>query len=505
MKLISLNLIYDYPVRWTKFKVLRDFVQNFYDAVKWHEWKERFSYTISDEMLQLKARDVGFNYDWLLHIGASTKREDSGVFAGYFGEGFKIASLCAVRDYNWNVEISSRDWTLNVVATDLIVDGRNLKSLAYNVRQNRKKRMNTILSVFPFRDISLFHSVLLSFYYPENSLFGKKIWESSDSAIFYRSKQQKPSEYPNTCNDRGDGIIFANYQALGSFQFPLIFCLHDYRSNDRERNSFYLMDVIKIIQRVSSRLSPEAAAAVLHALKRRWYDQPRKKYDFESWHGIISTLIKNIASSAEQTVAWRKANPNLLVAPQVKRSDIFKYNNRRQALDWLKLSGKVFRLVQEAFVKLGYSTLEDVCKENDGFSITCEPNVFEKKRIAIIEELVQNLILELFTKIEMPPCKIIKSERASWKGMTTCILLNGSLHHFYGIPVRYRLPYIALKKSLLHSDTFGEALSAYFHELAHMFGGHRSASFSRALSKLMEITLSNAGMIAEWQKKYVNG
>ena len=69
--------------------------------------------------------------------------------------------------------------------------------------------------------------------------------------------------------------------------------------------------------------------------------------------------------------------------------------------------------------------------------------------------------------------------------------------------VRYRLPYIALEKSLLHTDAFGEALSTYFHELAHMFGGHRSVSFSHALSKLMEITLSNAGLIAEWEKNIV--
>ncbi|MEA1967806.1 MAG: hypothetical protein U9N77_06270 [Thermodesulfobacteriota bacterium] len=124
----------------------------------------------------------------------------------------------------------------------------------------------------------------------------------------------------------------------------MVFCLH-YQHDDRERGSFYRMDVIKIIQMVSSRLSPDASTVVLHALKRRWYEQPKRKYDFESWHGIIKTL-------------------------------------------------------------------------------TCEPNVSEKKRIAIIEQLVQNLIPALFTKIEMPPCKIIKNERASWQGMTTCIPLR---------------------------------------------------------------------------------
>ena len=29
VELISINLIYDYPVHWGKFKTLRDFVQNF--------------------------------------------------------------------------------------------------------------------------------------------------------------------------------------------------------------------------------------------------------------------------------------------------------------------------------------------------------------------------------------------------------------------------------------------------------------------------------------------
>jgi hypothetical protein len=92
-ELISINLIYDYPVHWSQFKTLRDFIQNFYDAVHWSEWDKRFSYTLTNGILTLKAQDVGFSYDWLLHIGASTKREEIGTYAGHFGEGFKIAAL----------------------------------------------------------------------------------------------------------------------------------------------------------------------------------------------------------------------------------------------------------------------------------------------------------------------------------------------------------------------------------------------------------------------------
>lgn len=42
---IPLNLVVDYPVRWSRYKVLRDLLQNFYDAVGHQAWQQRFSYT----------------------------------------------------------------------------------------------------------------------------------------------------------------------------------------------------------------------------------------------------------------------------------------------------------------------------------------------------------------------------------------------------------------------------------------------------------------------------
>jgi len=501
-ELIPLNLIYDYPVQWSKFKVLRDLIQNFYDAVQYRQWSHRFSYKIDGGKLFLIASDVGFSYDWLVHIGASTKRENSGDYAGYFGEGFKIASLCAIRDHGWNVEMLSRDWELMVVTTKLKVDDRYLKSLAYNVWRNVNKSRDTVLCLYPFDDEALLNSVLLSFYYPSNPLFGEKIWESSEAAVYFRSKKPKPIGYPSTYDDAGPGIVFAGYQALGSFQYPLVFCLHGFRYNDRERNSFFRMDVVKVIQQTVAKLPPAASASVLQALKSRWYDRPRKKYDFDSWHPIIRALVRNIAASSKEKREWQDQHPRLLVARQVKRTDVPQYNRRRQALDWLRTSGKDYRLVQEAFQALGYTTLEDACEQDDGFSVARKPTALESRRIQMLEELVSLLLPELLDRIELPPCKIIKSERAAWQGMTTCIPIKGEPPRFRGLSLRYRLPYVALKEVLLHSDHFGNAVSTYLHELAHMFGGDSSASFSRALSELMEITLSNSRLIAQWQDQW---
>jgi hypothetical protein len=180
-KIVPLNLVLDYPVAWSRYKVLRDLVQNFYDAVGCRAWQERFSHSLEDGVLYLRARNVGFSYDWLVPIGASTKRERPGEFAGFFGEGFKIASLCAVRDHNWEIEMASRDWELQVVVSDMTIDGRKVPSLA-------------------------------SFFYPENPLLGEEIWNAA------RLSPQRPRTELLLPNGRGEGDRASEPAGSGSLR-----------------------------------------------------------------------------------------------------------------------------------------------------------------------------------------------------------------------------------------------------------------------------------------------
>lgn len=71
--IINLNLITTYPVKWDIYKILRDFVQNFYDSVPNAEFNKRFSHEYTDGNLIMKCSNVSYNYEWLLHIGASSK------------------------------------------------------------------------------------------------------------------------------------------------------------------------------------------------------------------------------------------------------------------------------------------------------------------------------------------------------------------------------------------------------------------------------------------------
>jgi hypothetical protein len=502
MHRIALNLIFDYPVRWSRYKVLRDLIQNFYDSIPQHQWAERFRHQIEQGRLSLVSEGVDFSYDWLIPIGASTKRDGDGDYAGYFGEGFKIAALCALRDFGWTIEVRSRDWHLRVVTDTLDVDTRRLQTLAYEVRTGLEQTPDTELTIAPFDDAATLETALLSFFYPDNPLLGEAIWTSPTAAVYQRSRRPKPHDYPATYNDRGPGILFAGFQALGSFAYPLAVCLHDHRGSDRERNNLYRMDVVKLIGKVATRLPPDAADKVLRIFAGRWYDRPRKRYDFDCWYPIIDKLVCRIAICPEQTAAFRADHPHLLVAAGVKRSDLPRYNRRRQALAWVRGSGRRYRLVQDAFRALGYPDLEDACEDADGFTITRDPDPHETRRIAILEAVAETLFPDLIEQIALPPCKVIDNPNAAWQGMTSCIRIDPNSARWRGLRIRYRLPYLALKATLLQQDGFSDAVSTYLHELGHLFGGDSSAAFSHALSEMLSAAVGHAAQLQARQRDW---
>jgi hypothetical protein len=338
-------------------------------------------------------------------------------------------------------------------------------------------------------------------YFPENPLFGECLWRSAEGAVFTRSTKLKPPQFPKTYDDSGQGIVYAGFQAMGSFREPLVFCLHSHRNDDRDRGTYYRMQVVRLIEQCVSLLPPEPSARVLSTLKSRWYERPRKKYDFDCYNNIVRKLLENMSRSEEVTASWRKAHPNLLVAHGIRRSDIASVNQRRQALDWLRHSSERYRLVQDAFSHLGYPTLESVCEKNGGFSVVRSPDEFESRQIRKLEMITRCILDDL--PFDLPPCKIIISETAIWRGMAVSIPIDPATLKYRGIPIRFRVPYIAMKRSLLLSDKPNVALGTYFHELAHVFGGDRSAGFSRGLSEFLDAVLASTGIIGIWEGNWL--
>ncbi|MDR1417049.1 MAG: hypothetical protein LBJ57_06490 [Prevotellaceae bacterium] len=500
-KTLPLNLIFDYPVHWSKYKVLRDFVQNFYDSIGHKKWHKSFTYTYKNDVLVMKAKNVSFSYEWLVHIGASTKRHSDTKYAGYFGEGFKIASLNAVRDHQWQVFAKSSDWRIEVITSDLIIDDKKLKSLAYELeKQNFTK--NTSLEIRNiFVSPGLIDTVMLSFYYEENILLGEKIWEGSNGVIAKRSAAPLPKNYIATRGFGDRGIIFASFQALGTINIPLVFCHHTFKKGDRDRNGLYDFDVVQLVESLVGYISPETSFVVLEYFKRYWHTQPKEKYDLTSFHGIISTLLSNLRKSPNCVKKFLEKYPDLLATHRITRNDIVNINRRSQALSWKKLSGKKYLLVQEGFEKLGYQRLENKCESEGGFTIARLPNKLEKKYIQILEQCTYEVFDDFFGFKQLPECKVIDNEEAVWKGMANCFK-RAVRRNNYGHELRYTMNYVALTYSVFNKNSFANAYSTYLHELTHVFGGDASANYSRALSDVLEIQLQYSHIIVKYALKW---
>lgn len=388
--IIPLNIVITYPIKWTKYKVFRDFIQNFYDSVGYRCWKERFHFEYSNGLLSMWVEDICFSYEWLLHVGASTKTENFLNNAGYFGEGFKIASLCAMRDYRWQIKMTSGNWKLSVTCAAQEIDKNIVQMLAYDVQEQEKQKRSCLeLSFLTEGDFLLFKEVLSAFYYPENPIIGEKIWEGREGAVYTRSRNVYGIGLPYTGEFGRKGAVFCAYQLLGSNPFDLVVCLHGYKKEDRERNSLYSFEVITVFQKLSYYVDPYGAMRILEKMRRYWNSSSRKHIDIHSWSQVIDSLICKVSQSQEITKCFREKYPDLLSLTPLH--SIRDKNRRGQARAWLSAQSRKYLLVRGGFQKLGYKTLEEVCEECGGFVINDQADFRENKGFEILENIIKEL------------------------------------------------------------------------------------------------------------------
>lgn len=501
--IIPLNIVTTYPVRWTKYKVFRDFVQNFYDSVGYRSWKERFCFEYSNGLLRMWVEDVCFSYEWLLHIGASTKTADPHDNAGYFGEGFKIASLCAVRDHGWWVGMSSGGWELSVTCIEQEIDKSTVQMLAYDVKEREEQKCSCLeIAFLEEEDHQIFREVLSAFYYPENPIIGEKIWEGREGAVYTRSKADYGAGLPYTYDFGRKGAVFCAYQLLGSNPFNLVVCLHHYEKEDRERNNLYSFEVIKVFQELAHYVDAYGAMRMLETMRRYWNSNPRKHIDIDSWSPVIDHLICKVSQSQDMTACFRGKYPDLL--PQAPLYSIRDKNRRGQAKAWLSIQSRKYLLVKGQFQKLGYKTLEEVCEECGGFVRNDQAEPREGKGFEILENITRELYSGFFgCDHEFPGRRIICNESASYHGMAKVYRKNKPVMNNRGLLIRYEIGEIYLKRSVFSPNGYFDALATYTHEMCHVFGGDSSNAFSQGLTVAMETLLANAPMIESYRQQWL--
>lgn len=497
METLSVNIVMTYPVHWTKFQVLRDFVQNFYDAVDPKDWRSSFCYEYIDQSLSMWIKNVSFNYEWLMHIGASTKTNNSNEYAGFFGEGFKIASLCAFRDYKWAIQMMSDDWHIDVTDIEKSIDHTPLRMLAYNVSAAEKmNETKLVLNNISADDYAIFLNVFDSFFCPDNPLMGTMLWSGKEGAVFLRSKTPINNNLPVTSEFGRKGAVFCGYQMLGTNPFDLVVCLHNYKKEDRERRSLYAFNVIDVFEEIVYCVDSQCAMAMLEKMRRYWNAYPRKNIDIYSWSHTIDALIRKVASTPEVRNAFVKKYNAILCLKKIV--SIGEKNRRWQARAWLDQQEKKYILAKETFKMMGYPTIEEECDRRGGFVVDDDADDVQIRCFTVLEDVCREVFPEFFALSTIPERKIIINSRAAYHGMAVTYKKKEHLLNSKGIRIRYDIGKLYLKAEIFVAEGYYDGLSTYVHEMCHVFGGDSSASFSQALTFAMELLMKN-------QEKVIRG
>ncbi|MBI5546628.1 MAG: hypothetical protein HY901_22325 [Deltaproteobacteria bacterium] len=149
------------------------------------------------------------------------------------------------------------------------------------------------------------------FYYPGNPLLKECLWQSREVAVWSRSREPLPADYPRSASGEG-GILFLGRQARGTHELPFAIAVHAARGTDRERESYYDFQVVDALAGAVRGVPAAASAALLQAASLRWSVVRKKPYECGSWEPVVELLARNVASDPATAAQWRARNPWLL-------------------------------------------------------------------------------------------------------------------------------------------------------------------------------------------------
>ena len=216
-------------VDWDETLIARDILQNFYDANR-NDLDSVAVQTRSDRVLI--AAPAEFNLKRLFYLGSEKGESD----VGQYGEGFKVAATCMLRDQAVTPIFLSGSEVLVLRVADRKVEGTELTPIEYDFYSNGAP-INGSLAIFPGcnkKMVSALRNGLTHFLHDKNPLLGRKLWNHGSDFSLYESSTPRLGH-----------VFYRNLKRGEIKDIPVVLVIAaEYKeiekkiSRDRDRNAF---------------------------------------------------------------------------------------------------------------------------------------------------------------------------------------------------------------------------------------------------------------------------
>ncbi len=501
---IPLDIAVDYPIEWGFRIVLRDLVQNFYDAIGSERFEKDFYYTWDKSDtgdfydLEMSTENHPFSYEWLTYVGGSTKTENNTDNVGKYGEGFKMSVLRLVQMGDMRLTMHSQGWLISPITYDEEIDGRNVTMLGYEYQEVDDDGITRLtLSGIPLDEKETIQNALLDYFYEGNDLIAEKIGEGDCYTIYYRSKVSIP------CAQKDEslkGILFVNHLARGRLDFPLVINVQsEIYWDKRSRPTFTQVETIKYLYQSIVKWRPSDSAEVLRVLNPYWSDSISSRYDVNSKYYIVCQLVRNIAKDRAVSESFSEEMKGMAFIEK-KGSDKKRNRTIEETKRWW-MANKSKRLVNPIFRLLGAENLVETYMsiKSDAYR---NPNELEKLRYIVLIKAVMSVVPMLKTE-DISGFVIAENDNERFDPLQFSERVYGSRKERLGR--KYHITKLVMKAEDFFDDNFIGSFIKVADAFLQSFGTSKSAKVNGLLTYLGEWILENDELLTlyeqEWMKQ----
>jgi len=431
---IPLNLLRSYGVRWDAQTFVRDLLQNFFDAS--HDF-EGVNIDIHRSRGAVRIEGpVPFALDYVKYIGGTTKAK--GGFAGQFGEGFKICSLVALRDFGVRILAGAGQWRIEPafrkvrVGEELVyrhTRGPELPGSFVELQNCSPELMDLIAEGRRF------------FRWSGNPSFGERLF-SEGAVHVYRSTR------------RHGELYYGKQLRAELWDLPFALCLDSTLKRiraDRDRRELATNQVRIVMADIGTHLPLAIGMTIVNELEAHW----------RNGRSPLMWLIGGLAERHQpsRAEAWPAGAPEAWVAeeyaPRLQRANEFA---RRVG----------YQVADRTLAGLGMRRAGEVWEQSIQLVPDSDLTSVERAR-----RLLLAMAAESIHRGTHPPLRFARMQTTE------------GLH---------RKDEVILERALLQGE-LGPALTTYLHELCHEHGRDGDARFSDALTEVLQRTVESHALI----------